>query len=474
MLRLTLTRSAAAVAFALLALASGRLSADDDAARTERWVKALQHTNPDVREAAALALLKQGAKAKAALPALTKLLREEKEANVRAAASRALLEIDEAVAHEDLLRRLGDAKLPADERRKVCRALAASYRDEQATVAALEAVLADADVQEIAAAAIKTIRARRGLGPVLLRTIKGGGGPLTFSPDGNTLASVAGTEVKLWDALTGKEAAAKGGVGDVHCLAFGPDSQTLASARADNRIQLWDVKTGQFKLWGVRHSVESLVFSADGKTLTGTNAGGSVQRWDVVTRQERSSFSAGNGVHAALSADGKTVAVIDNGADAWLTDLETQNQIAKFSREDVGDGRLVALSPSGKTLACVLKVKEGEQGQLTEAVLLLDLTTRENTTELAPRVVLKAARVNAVTFGPDGKIVATAGAGKSDDSGEIKLWDARTGQELATLQDDKPVQSVAFSPDGTTLATANSAGTIKLWAPEVVLAPARK
>jgi aminomethyltransferase len=69
------------------------------------------------RETAALALLKRGAKAKAALPALKKALKDS-EASVRAAASRAVLEIDEAVTHEELLRRLRDTKLPAEQRQK--------------------------------------------------------------------------------------------------------------------------------------------------------------------------------------------------------------------------------------------------------------------------------------------------------------------------------------------------------------------
>jgi WD40 repeat protein len=83
-------------------------------------------------------------------------------------------------------------------------------------------------------------------------------------------------------------------------------------------------------------------------------------------------------------------------------------------------------------------------------------------------------KVRAAAFSPDGRILAVAVAGKSDASGEIKLWDARTGQELASLQDDKVVLSVTFSPDGKILASANKDGTIKLWATEVLLAPFRK
>jgi WD40 repeat protein len=46
----------------------------------------------------------------------------------------------------------------------------------------------------------------------------------------------------------------------------------------------------------------------------------------------------------------------------------------------------------------------------------------------------------------------------------VKLWDAVTGQELATLKGHgDTVLSVAFSPDGKTLATGSGDHTVKLW-----------
>ena len=64
-----------------------------------------------------------------------------------------------------------------------------------------------------------------------------------------------------------------------------------------------------------------------------------------------------------------------------------------------------------------------------------------------------------VAFAPDGQTVATAG-----DDRTIKLWDAATGKELAMLAGHADtVYSVAFSPDGKQIASASMDTTARRW-----------
>ena len=70
--------------------------------------------------------------------------------------------------------------------------------------------------------------------------------------------------------------------------------------------------------------------------------------------------------------------------------------------------------------------------------------------------------VNSVAFSPDGTTLATRSDG---DDGTVRLWDVATHRQIGgpLTGHAGPVTSVAFSPDGTTLASGDDDGTVRLW-----------
>jgi WD40 repeat protein len=286
-----------------------------------------------------------------------------------------------------------------------------------------------------------TVRWRHG-GPVLA---------LAFAPDGKTLASVSGDgSLRLWDSSTGRELRRfLGHKGEVRCVAFAPDGNSLLSGGADGTARLWDVKTGKerAKLLTAEEWLNAVAFAPKGKWLAAGSDEGTVHLWDATTLRKSRDFRAAGSVQGLAFLRDGTLAVgaaNDEGVILWTTQGEKLRQFKAFPQS-------FAVSPEGHLVAI---------SDYNNPSTLHDLRTGHEVRKLAGAGedgdVL---RVASLAWSPDGRTLAGASSG-----GRIRLWNTADGQLRQILRGHAgEVKAVAFSPEGRVLASAGEDSTIRVW-----------
>jgi WD40 repeat protein len=291
------------------------------------------------------------------------------------------------------------------------------------------------------------------------------GGPLTvdatdllgFTADSTTVITADGSTVNFWDVAVGRQVGPLMG-GTYAPITFSPDGQTLAAATLHG-AGLWSLQTRREIGGPVRTGPPSpitrgppdgavdVAFSPDGKTFaTAGQDPGAAELWDVATRREIDRLAPdgiGSANAVAFSPDGKDLLIAGGTTPyAWVWDIQTGRVVGRplYTGDEVAN--TVAFSPDGSLIAIA-----------SDQIKLYSTTTHRL---FGVRFAYDSA-TGPMAFSPDGSMIAVATVAG------VTLWDVATQRQIGTAINAGQVNSVAFSPDGQILAVADEDGAIRLW-----------
>ena len=280
---------------------------------------------------------------------------------------------------------------------------------------------------------------------------------VAWSPDGQYLAAghARGSDghgtVTLWDTASFKHRHLRdlGGHGAVSSVAWGPDSQLVASTTNQSRIKVWDRTTGEkkFVLSDHKSGIPSVAWSNGGKRLVSAGSDQTIKIWDLSTQEVAVTLCGHRGpVYSAVwSPDACHVA--SGSEDGTIRIWDATKTKGAFSERRYSNWvSSVSWSPDGRRIATAY---------LTPMVEIWDPVTGQEVLTLRGHTD----RVWCVAWSPDGRRLATASMDRT-----IMVWDVAGGPPRLTLRghgDD--VFFVVWSPDGKKLASTSQDLNVMVW-----------
>ena len=264
--------------------------------------------------------------------------------------------------------------------------------------------------------------------------------PVRFSRDARLLAMSDGYTVKLWDVANGRELPAlqapnsglfsmPGGV----FAGFSDDGEKIATGGFDTPTILWETDTAKqlLKLSGRTNMAYNVAFSADGNQLSS----GGRTRWDLRTgRGLRLIAGPTDNQFGFPSPDSRLLATFSpNSNDVSILEIPSGRKLQTLTPTLSGvvvqrirfspDGNLLVVSYGPSEAQMKQDAQPGQYRVNPGGVRLWDLKSGRELPAINP-----ATQASEAGFSTDGRVLATLGA-----MGDITLWDTGSGSKLRDL-----------------------------------------
>lgn len=315
---------------------------------------------------------------------------------------------------------------------------------------------------------------------VLRCTHRGPARSLAWSPDSKLLVSASwDISVEIWNAAKGYRIQEyHTHTGGVRMARWSPDGKYVASASEDKTVHIWEPGTGQLAriYQGHSHIVTGLAWSPDNRCLASSSVDKSVQVWDAQTGYTYVHYPRHHDIvyRVAWSPDGQYIA--SGGYDGRVHVWEAMSGRHLFTYE--GHSALIfalAWSPDSRLVA------SGSQDTTIQIWSPFD-------EQFTPVYRVHTSQVQSLAWSPDGTRIVS-----SESNPLVTVWDASSGTEifvyhghevapkllpvptgryapspgegqLYRIETHYPeISAVAWSPDGTQIASGGTNNEIQVW-----------
>lgn len=268
---------------------------------------------------------------------------------------------------------------------------------------------------------------------------------LTFNSDGSLLASVCwDTSVMVWETplLNPRYQWDLRDDARIYDVAFNPDGQYLASAHENKVVRLWNIQTGKLEnIVGYKGDAYSVAFSANGSLLAVGSLDKNVYLVQLSNRRIIRTISIGHLIYSVDFSPVDQLLAIGGAGGLYIMDPNNPSLSQPFSGISKNVGlETVEFSPNGELLAASV----GREVRVWN----VDNKQLEGT-------FIHSNNVSNFAFSPDGSMLVTV-------SDTLTLWDVKSQQQIGNI-DQAGVISVAFSPDGWSIATGSNNGRVTIW-----------